>query len=716
MVLARRATNTSPISGTLLLAQLIGTPAVSYGDIPVQLSNRKSRALLAYLFLTDKGREKRERLVGMLWSETDDARARASLRQALYETRAALSTTGYDGFEADKFDVGLKTATFESDIANVIERARAGETHRLLLDRERLTDQLLDGCDAIDPAFDVWLTAKREAIRQRIERDLEAALRATSPGDQNIEDLARAILNLDPTHEEAARALMGARQTAGDTAGALTIYKKLWDLLDTEYDTEPSRETQDLVATIKLGQPLTPRVQPSRTGAPQAAAASSFSSVPPTGAMMPLAALPTASHAMTAGDRWSSRFVLSVAPFEIAGARSEQLHLVHGFRRELLACLTRFREWLVRDLGPVNRQPLAPLDQSAEEYTIEASAVQAGEALRLVLTLKETATGVLLWSERLELSAAEWMNAQQTVMRRLAAALKVNVSAERMSSISPRPDEGLKVFDTWLRGQALILSFDPNDWHRAAELFRTAIREAPSFAPAYSSLAQLQNTIHFVHPGIFRSMERTTDALNYAREAARLDPVDSRSHLALGWAHAFASQHDQAAAHHELARELNDNDPWTSTSAGLGFAFAGDTQKALAFLRDAASHMVDPMPIHWRYRTIVEHISGNYAASLAAAEQATSSVPNEIGWKVSALYHLGEKTQAAQELKRFYALVAQRWCGSLQPTEETMAKWFLHLFPMRRTEDWEHLREGLAGAGAPVTGLSPAISRLTAHA
>lgn len=709
--MARRATNTSPTSSSLLLAQLIGTPTIRYGNLPVQLSNRKSRALLAYLFLTDKGREKRERLMGLLWSETDDTRARASLRQALYETRAALSAAGYDGFEADKFDVGLKTGTFESDITNVIERARAGEMHRLLLERERLTDQLLDGCDAIDPAFDVLLTAKREAIRQRIERDLEAALRATSPGDRNIEDLARAVLNLDPTHEEAARALMSARHATGDSAGALTIYKKLWDLLDTEYDTEPSKETQDLVASIKLGRPLTSGAQPAKVAAPQTA--DKVSSSLPSSMMMPLAAIPPAG---VASDRWSSRFVLSVAPFEIAGARSEQLHLVHGFRRELLACLTRFREWLVRDLGPINRQPLAPLDQSAEEYTIEASAVQAGEALRLVLTLKETATGVLLWSERLELSAAEWMNAQQTVMRRLAAALKVNVSAERMSSISPRPDEGLKVFDTWLRGQALILSFDPRDWHRAAELFRTAIREAPSFAPAYSSLAQLQNTIHFVHPGIFRSMERTTDALKYAREAARLDPVDSRSHLALGWAHAFASQHEQAAAHHELARELNDNDPWTSTSAGLGFAFGGDTQKALAFLRDAASHMVDPMPIHWRYRTIVEHISGNYAASLAAAEQATSSVPNEIGWKVSALYHLGEKTQAAQELKRFYALVAQRWCGSSQPTEETMAKWFLHLFPMRRTEDWEHLREGLAGAGAPVTGLSSAISRLTAHA
>ena len=95
--MARRAANDVLLSGARLLAQLIGTPAIQYDGRSVQLANRKSHALLAYLLLTDKGREKRERLVGLLWSETDDTHARASLRQALYETRAALSATGMRG-------------------------------------------------------------------------------------------------------------------------------------------------------------------------------------------------------------------------------------------------------------------------------------------------------------------------------------------------------------------------------------------------------------------------------------------------------------------------------------------------------------------------------------------------------------------------------------------------------------------------------------------
>ena len=66
-------------------------------------------------------------------------------------------------------------------------------------------------------------------------------------------DLAQAILNLDPTHEDACRRLMRARAMIGDTAGALRVYKTLWDLLDEDYGMEPAEATQKLVADIKTG-------------------------------------------------------------------------------------------------------------------------------------------------------------------------------------------------------------------------------------------------------------------------------------------------------------------------------------------------------------------------------------------------------------------------------------------------------------------------------
>ena len=66
-------------------------------------------------------------------------------------------------------------------------------------------------------------------------------------------EIATAIVNLDPTHEEACCHLMRVHAEQGDVAGALRIYKALWDLLDRDYGMEPSPVTEELVADIKLG-------------------------------------------------------------------------------------------------------------------------------------------------------------------------------------------------------------------------------------------------------------------------------------------------------------------------------------------------------------------------------------------------------------------------------------------------------------------------------
>ena len=84
-------------------------------------------------------------------------------------------------------------------------------------------------------------------------RSLEAGLTATHVAGDIRKEIATAIVNLDPTHEHACRHLMRAHAEDGDIAGALRIYKALWDLLDRDYGMEPSPQTEELVANIKLG-------------------------------------------------------------------------------------------------------------------------------------------------------------------------------------------------------------------------------------------------------------------------------------------------------------------------------------------------------------------------------------------------------------------------------------------------------------------------------
>jgi hypothetical protein len=60
----------------------------------------------------------------------------------------------------------------------------------------------------------------------------------------------------------------------------------------------------------------------------------------------------------------------------------------------------------------------------------------------------------------------------------------------------------------------------------------------------------------------------------------------------------------------------------------------------------------------------------------------------------------------ADELRRFFELVRGRWTGNEPPSDANITRWFLYIAPTKRPEDWRRLRDGMAGAGAPVEGLS----------
>ena len=675
-----------------LKIETFGRFALHYGTREVVLNGRKARALLGYLALADSGQETRERLVGLLWSETEEGKARASLRQTLYEIREAFQAVGFDKFEADKHVARIDRNVIEVDLWDVMDSTKRGEPHVILLERDRATESLLHELETIDPSFRSWLLAKRQSLHDRLVAHLEDVLRgqADAPTRRNDEQVARALTKLDPTHEEAARALIRARVAAGDVGGALGIYKALWNLLDDEYDVEPSKETQELIAGVKLGQGP---VAPSRSAALPAARAAG-------GTALPVAAnaLPTGAHL-----RYSApKLVVSIGAFDLAGSGAKSRHLIVGFRRELIACLVRFREWVVRDQSPAQ---VLPEGGGLAEYAIDANAFEVGDSVRFVLTLLDIETNSYLWSEQLNLSVENWFETQQLVVRRLASALNVHLSAERLLQLSQRRAHDLKAYDAWLLGQATFLSFDPKSWDRAADLFRQVIHDMPDFAPAYSSLAQLHNSHHIVMPGVFRDAQRTEQALNYARGAARLDPVDSRSQLCLGWSHAMAKQYEQAMIHVPLACELNENDPWTMISAANCFAFCGLFERSRAIAAHVLKLPLAPSPLQWAYHVAIRFMESDYEGCLAAADSAGDVNPNVPGYRAAALFHLGQREAARDALKHFFVVARRRWVSKEPASDEAVTHWFLHMFPIRRSEDWARLRDGLGGAGAPVTNL-----------
>ena len=685
-------TATAPESAPRLSVSLVGRLGLRFNGRPIELRTRKAGAVLSYLALSEAKQESRERLVGLLWSRSDEEKARASLRQVVRELRSLLEEAGYDGFIAERLMIGLDVKRIEVDIESVIQLAEGGRVHPLLLDTPQLDGRLLEGMDDLDPSFRVWVLAKRQTIHERLMRNLDEGLTSPAVPADAKKRIAAAIVNLDPTHEYACRHLMRAHAEEGDTAGALRIYKSLWDLLDRDYAMEPSAATEELVANIKLG--ILERAPADRAAsaandefAVRMARGTALQQVVP----IALAASPPAK----------TRLVLR--PFAMHGVDEDHSHLVQGFSQHLAACLVRFREWSVVDRPPAAM--VLPAPDASPQYCIETTAYQAGPEINIVMVLRDDTTGIYVWSESFRLGIGNWFETQQRIIRRIASSLNVQLSTERLMRLAGEPDVSLDLHDRWLRGQNLMSKFDPESWRRAVAIFRDAIRDNPGYSPCYSSLVQINNIEHLVHPGIFRDIEKAKATLELAKTAVQLDPVDSRAHLCCGWSYVMALREAEAAPHMELACELNDNDPWTLLSSAHYSAICGSIEDARVRAERALALSPAPSYLEWAYHGTVRFFCGNYEGAIEACDRAQGINKVLPAWLAAALFQLGERVQAQQEIQRFVNGLRSFWVGSSPPTDEAAARWVMQAHPISVRERWEALRQSLRGGGLPVDGI-----------
>jgi DNA-binding SARP family transcriptional activator/tetratricopeptide (TPR) repeat protein len=671
---------------------LFGTFSLTHAGTEIKLRNRKGQALLAYLLLTPTHKESRERLVGLLWSESDEERARASLRQTLKELRDTLSVRGVLALETDRSDVQLSIARVGSDFQDVVGGLDHGTIDAILLDRTDVAHSLLTGFDDIDPSFRSWLLVLRQSLHDRMVRSIELLLEKAFKSGQPHGASAQALLNLDASHEVACRALMLHAAEQGDIGRALKHYKTLWDLLDADYDMEPSSETQDLAVKIKSSEIAIRKSEPT-AGALSAPADLAMGIVP--GFAEDTAAIGPASS-----RRYRPRLLLD--PFTAANVHPDRNHLVGGFRLDLLTRLARFREWYVFDGGQGGMSASSVAVQADNLYRLSASFYESNDQLNLMLTVQLVATGEYVWSDRQVVVLERWHALQNRLVRQIAIALNIHLTAERIARLSSLPEVPAPLFDRWLYGQHLAGKWQPEEEARAADIFHSIIAADSDFAPAYSSLVQSANARHLIYPGLMRSPERAQEALDLAKRAAQLDPLDTRAQLSLAWSHALMGNFEPASIAFEAAYELNEAEPWTLVSSAQGLAFCGRLDEAKRIADMTIELGLTASPLHWGYQVGTRFLLGEYDLCVRAADEARNYIVNLAGWKTSALALLGKVDEARREGASFVALIRSNWFGDPGPSERDIIGWFLHCFPIRDRNAYGALQAGLQRAGLDV--------------
>lgn len=237
--------------GPSLDVTVLGTPSFAVAGIPVQFRSRKAEGLLARLCLAPDGRLSREAAANLFWEDSSEHHARSSLRQTLLILRRNLEPLGFDGLSSDKQVIAIDLSRVRLDLDDLL--ATNGPLPLRLLHERRLSERLFEGGELLSEPFTAWLRERRQQLHDELRAMLEPMLGHPRANFERIEEAAIALLNLDPTHEPACRAFIRARASRGDYASALRAYEDLWNVLDEEFDTQPSSETQELIVDIKLG-------------------------------------------------------------------------------------------------------------------------------------------------------------------------------------------------------------------------------------------------------------------------------------------------------------------------------------------------------------------------------------------------------------------------------------------------------------------------------
>ena len=229
-----------------LAISLLGEPSVAlpHGSTARGVGAAKGLALLAYLTL-EPGSHSREELAALLWGDSPDEAARASLRQALKRLRTAVG----EALHVDRTSVELR-GPVECDVAAFLAAAAAGSPRAAEFDVPRF----LAGFSLRHaPSFEEWATATRRRLLQRYAEVLRALARGAFARSHWTESATWADrwLQCDACSEEAARLAIEALYLAGDRGGALARFAEFRTRLARDVQAEPGTALQQLARRIE---------------------------------------------------------------------------------------------------------------------------------------------------------------------------------------------------------------------------------------------------------------------------------------------------------------------------------------------------------------------------------------------------------------------------------------------------------------------------------
>ncbi len=236
----------------------------------------------------------------------------------------------------------------------------------------------------------------------------------------------------------------------------------------------------------------------------------------------------------------TSRLSIAVLPVASRSSDEEAEYFSDGMTDELMNALAK-----VEGLRVVSRTSAfafksgdVPIQEVGARlgvgFVLEASVRRAGSRLRVTARLLGVEDDSTLWSETLERQLEDVFAVQDEITQSIVKTITESLQLGHLRGATPvQQPRNLEAYDLYLLGRHHWYKRTDASMRRALELFQQAAAADPSYAPAYSGIADASALLASWQ--FASSAEQFPQAAKAAHRAIELDPSSADAHASLGF-------------------------------------------------------------------------------------------------------------------------------------------------------------------------------------
>jgi TolB-like protein/Tfp pilus assembly protein PilF len=228
---------------------------------------------------------------------------------------------------------------------------------------------------------------------------------------------------------------------------------------------------------------------------------------------------------------------VAILPFVNMSPDPQDEFFADGLTEELIGRISQVRELEV--IARTSVMSYKKKDKKAGEIgrelnvgsLVEGSVRRSGNKVRVTAQLIDTNRESHLWSSNYDRDLQDIFEVQSDISEKVAEALRVQLlPAERMA-IEKKPTSNKEAHLLYLKGRYHWNERTPKSSELAVQYFEKAIKEDPSYAPAYVGLADALTILS--DQGVKKPYETGLRIKDLAEKALELDPTLAEAHASL---------------------------------------------------------------------------------------------------------------------------------------------------------------------------------------